>query len=58
MPNGCCMSCADGGGHDLDCYWYWPCGCRKIREKPGDPAIVHEHRFVERFAAKKGVPND
>lgn len=43
--NGCCMGSADGPWHDKDCYWYWPCGCKKIRDKPGGRPKPHTHKY-------------
>jgi len=35
------MAAAETAYHDGDCYWYWPCGCRK--ERQGGRAVPHTH---------------
>jgi hypothetical protein len=44
--NGCCPTNADGPSHGRECSWYWPCGCRKQRDKQGK-VKPHTHRYAE-----------
>jgi hypothetical protein len=45
MPNGCCMTHCDSTGHDLDCSFYWPCGCKKAKDALGRPK-KHVHTYT------------
>jgi hypothetical protein len=45
--NGCCMASCDGRSHDLECRWYWPCGCPKERPAGAKRAKPHVHRYEE-----------
>jgi hypothetical protein len=50
--NGCCMTHAECPCHDASCYFHWPCGCRKERNKPGAKAKPHTHRYEEKIKAE------
>jgi hypothetical protein len=43
--NGCCTTNAESATHGADCYWYWPCGCRKERDTSGQLIRPHNHVY-------------